>query len=156
MKLKHTRLQLFLEIICLLLLIGMFAFAAIKWQNLPEKIPGHFNASGQIDRWADKSELWIIPGMTGFLYALITVITFIPSIWNIPGKIKEENKTAAYSCIKTMIIALKLELVAVFSTITFFSVNVSPLPVWFTPLFLILVFGTILLGVILTVRKGRK
>ncbi|NLO48590.1 MAG: DUF1648 domain-containing protein [Clostridiales bacterium] len=156
MKLKHTRFQLLLELICLLLLLAMFAFVSAKWQNLPEKIPAHFNAAGEIDRWGNKDELWFLPGISVFLYGLITAVTFLPAIWNIPGKIKEENIPAVYTCTKTMLIALKLEVILVFFTITYFMTIASPLPGWFTPFFLIFVFGTILCGVILTVRKGRQ
>ncbi|MEM0963526.1 MAG: DUF1648 domain-containing protein [Bacteroidota bacterium] len=37
------------------LALGLIAWAVMLWPAVPEKIPAHFDASGEPDRWADRS-----------------------------------------------------------------------------------------------------
>lgn len=91
MKLKYTKMQTVFEIIGALLLAGMFAYVFLEWGRLPEKIPVHFNAAGEINRWGDKSEIFILPGVGMALYLLITLISHFPSSWNVPVESTEET-----------------------------------------------------------------
>ena len=87
MKIKYTKFQITLEIISLLLVIGMIAFVCLRWNQLPKQIPGHYNAMGEVNRWGSKNEILIMPIMSALLYALLTVVSFIPMLWNIPVQI---------------------------------------------------------------------
>lgn len=51
-----------------------FAYLAFIWADLPEKVPVHWNGSGQIDRYGDKSELIMIPFLVSVLTYLILLI----------------------------------------------------------------------------------
>lgn len=52
-----------------------FAYLAYIWPSLPQRVPMHWNASGEIDRWGDKSETLMIPIlMTGLVYVLFLII----------------------------------------------------------------------------------
>ena len=52
-----------------------FAYLAYIWPSLPQKVPMHWNASGEIDRWGDKSETILLPVlMTGIVYLLFLII----------------------------------------------------------------------------------
>jgi uncharacterized membrane protein len=55
-----------------------FAYLAVIWNSLPQQVPMHWNASGQIDRYGDKAETLIIP----FLLPVLTylIFTFSPRI----------------------------------------------------------------------------
>jgi uncharacterized membrane protein len=55
-----------------------FVYLAIIWNNLPEKVPVHWNYKGEIDRWGDKFSLIIILFLLPVLiYVLMTVIPLI-------------------------------------------------------------------------------
>lgn len=63
------------EIPYLLIALLPFAYLAYIWSSLPERVPMHWNASGEIDRWGDKSETLMIPIlMTGLVYVLFLII----------------------------------------------------------------------------------
>ena len=47
-KLKYTKLQIVVETIGLLILIGTIAFICIRGKQLPPQIPGHYNAMGKM------------------------------------------------------------------------------------------------------------
>ena len=48
------------------------------WEKIPQTIPTHYNFQGTADAWGDKSMLlWMIPGLSLFLYLLLLVIPLI-------------------------------------------------------------------------------
>jgi len=52
-----------------------FIYLASIWNSLPEKIPTHWSAKGDIDHWGDKSFLISVPFMLPvFIYILFLVI----------------------------------------------------------------------------------
>lgn len=52
-----------------------FVYLAYIWPTLPQRVPMHWNASGEIDRWGDKSETLMIPLlMTGLVYVLFLIL----------------------------------------------------------------------------------
>ena len=52
-----------------------FVYLAYIWPSLPQRVPMHWNASGEIDRWGDKSETLMIPIlMTGLVYVLFLIL----------------------------------------------------------------------------------
>jgi Protein of unknown function (DUF1648). len=82
-KLKYTRLQIVLEILGFLLFVGMIAFVFTQWDQFPQRIPAHYNATGEVDDWGDRNVILHILASV-FLYVLITVFSFLPKTWNIP------------------------------------------------------------------------
>lgn len=55
-----------------------FVYLAYIWNELPKQVPMHWNASGEIDRWGDKSELLLMIFMlTGITYFIFLVIPYI-------------------------------------------------------------------------------
>ena len=55
-----------------------FVYLTYIWNELPNQVPMHWNASGEIDRWGDKSELFMMLFMlTGITYFIFLVIPFI-------------------------------------------------------------------------------
>jgi len=63
------------EIPYLLIALLPFAYLIYIWPSLPQKVPMHWNGSGEIDRWGDKSETIILPFlMSGLVYFIFLVI----------------------------------------------------------------------------------
>ena len=60
-----------------------FIYLAYIWNELPEKVPMHWNIKGEIDRFGEKSELLLIP----ILLPLLAYIIFL-----IVPKIDPKNK----------------------------------------------------------------
>ena len=55
-----------------------FVYLAYIWNQLPQKVPVHWNAKGDIDRYGDKAELILIPLLLPFLAYIIFLV--IPKI----------------------------------------------------------------------------
>ena len=144
MKTKYNKLQIVLEIIGAIILMAFVIFLISSWSGISEKIPAHYNMSGEVDRWGSKNEILILPIIGGILYVGLTALTFIPKIWYVPTAKNEESKEAVYICIKTMVIILKAELIGTFFYIAYYSVNSQGLPIMFLPTELLVIFGTVI------------
>ncbi|WP_300382384.1 DUF1648 domain-containing protein [Clostridium sp.] len=144
MKTEYTKLQKLLELVGLILILLFIGFIAMSWGGLPDKIPGHYNAAGVVDRWGDKWEIIMLPIITIILYAGLSVISLFPQLWNVPQTKKESNKYLVYSTVKTMLILMKVELVANFFLINYFSVKGMNIPALYTPVFLIVIFVSLI------------
>lgn len=156
MKLKYTWPQIFLEIAGAALIAGTAVFLVLNWNTFPERIPTHFNMLGQADAWGPKSDSLFLPILGVGLYVLITVLTFFPAIWNMNLRYKEENKTAVYQTVKTMILVLKIEVVAIFLYIFYYMASAQNLPGYFTPAVLAFLLVPILLFLLRAYRVGNK
>ena len=61
-----------------------FLYLGYIWQELPNKVPVHWNAKGEIDRYGDKTELLLIPFLLPLLiYVIFLVIPYIDPKKNI-------------------------------------------------------------------------
>lgn len=55
-----------------------FVYLAYIWNELPKEVPMHWDTSGEIDRWGDKSELFMMLFMlTGITYFVFLIIPYI-------------------------------------------------------------------------------
>ena len=72
--------NLFSKLEWILLLIALIPSFLLYWfwEKIPQTIPTHYNFQGNADAWGDKSMLlWMIPGLSLFLYLLLLVISLI-------------------------------------------------------------------------------
>lgn len=82
--------------------IGMMALAAmvtmivLQWSRVPETIPAHFGANGEVDRWGSKWELLILPVIAIVLYLFMQFIEARPHTHNYPARLNDTNRAAFY------------------------------------------------------------
>lgn len=66
--------------------------SALAWPELPERVPGHFGAGGEVTRWDSPSFLsWFGPAilglvLAGMLYGLARLLPDRPHLFNFPDK----------------------------------------------------------------------
>lgn len=81
------------EIPYLLIALLPFAYLAYIWSSLPQRVPMHWNTSGEIDRWGDKTETLIIPilmsGIAYFIFLIIPKIDPKEKLQNMGNKLKD-------------------------------------------------------------------
>lgn len=152
MKVKNSVFDYIIEVICWGLVVGIPLYLLMNWQQIPEQIPMHYDAMGNIDRWADKGELIVMPIVTLIMYTFMTIIERFPQVWNTGVKVTEENQARVYRVLKNLVKTMKLIVIADFSFMTINSLIGRDLPVWFTPVVLLLVFGNIIFWIIKLVK----
>jgi uncharacterized membrane protein len=155
MKLRHTKLQVVLEAICATLIIAMFVLPLVGWNTIPDKLPMHFNAAGEIDRMGNKDGLIVLPVVGVILYGLCTFVSFILRVWTIPSAKQDDRTFQVFRDLTGMIIFMKTELLVFFLIITLSMMYVRPLPAIFTPGVYLIVFATLIYYIIRIVRHSR-
>jgi hypothetical protein len=132
--------------------MGVIIYLFVAWGSLPDKVPGHYNAAGEIDRMGSRYELLITPIVGWLMYLGISVVERFPQVWNTGVTVTEENKERVYRVIRNMLSTLKIIMILVFVFLTINSSLSTPLPVWFTPTYIILIFGTLILFIIRLIK----
>jgi hypothetical protein len=137
----------------MLCLLGTVLYLVINWGNIPDEIPGHYNALGQVDRITKKSSIIALPIVTAIMYIGMSAIERFPQAWNTGVTITEENKNRLYRIMKDMLKTTKLLIVVVFSYMTINSAIATQLSPWFLPVFLILMFGSMIYYIVKIIRN---
>jgi uncharacterized membrane protein len=78
---------------------GMFALAAIRWSAVPDQVPIHWNAAGEVDGYGGKFvALLLMPIMTLGVYLLLR---FIPRID--PARLNYESFAGTYLLVRVLV-----------------------------------------------------
>lgn len=144
MKIKRGKLDIVLNMLCLIMLISTILFFIINWAKIPDKVPMSYDFTGNINRWVLKSELIILPVSTLILYIFMTIIENFPQVWNTGVKVTEENKEQVYSILLHLISTMKFIVVCVFMYLTVQAASGLKLSAWFLPIFILVIFGDLL------------
>lgn len=144
------------EALSLLLVIGTVVYLIVMWKSIPDTIPAHYNAAGEVNRWGGKSELIFLPIIGGILYFFITLIQQYPQAWNTGITVTEQNRERVYQILGNLISTTKLMVLLVFSSLTVLSSLGLSLPVWYLGVFLAVLFGSIAFFLVQLSKERRK
>ena len=142
-KIERNALDILETIVSLLSLVGVVVYLILTWKTIPDQIPAHYNAAGEINRWGSKSELIVLPIISWLMFGLITLIERFPSIWNTGVRITDDNRTEVYRLLKNLIAVVKMFVLLMFGSLTVISSLSLSLPVWYILAFIGLLFGAI-------------
>jgi uncharacterized membrane protein len=151
-------------------LVGLGTLAVLYWitwaalngtDHLPDRIPTHFDISGNPNAWGSPKFLLFLPVVATGVYLLITVISAIPATRiNLPVRVTPVNLPFIQQQTRNMIAWIKAEMACLFVYVQWSiiqaarnsAIHLSRLMV---PLFLVCVFGTV--GAYLTIIvRGAK
>lgn len=133
--------------------LGSLIFLIYIWNGLPDEVPVHYNALGEVDRWGSKMELLILPIVGAFIAVLMQLFEKFPESHNYPERLNKENAKAFYLLSRKMLNKLKNICLIIFSLILIESVSIAlgwgnGFGVWFLPIAILSVFILIVLGII--------
>lgn len=111
-----------IEAVSVIILLIIFFLPQYYYNDLPAKIPIHFNISGQPDNYAGKVLIWLLPFLSLFFYLGFTILKRMPHILNYPGhrtlnKNKEQYKIAVRILRYLLLVVLASFLYLVYGTI---------------------------------------
>lgn len=143
-----TRFEWLLEVICVVGVISFFGLIAWKYPQLPASVPQNFGPNGQPEAWGDKSAVLILCLIIAALYAMLSMLSKNPHVFNYPFALTEHNIEDQYRLARTLIYTVKLEMISIFLFTGWKMIEVSlgqadGLGVYFLPLFVGLLFSTI-------------
>jgi uncharacterized membrane protein len=149
-----------LDIASALLMLLTFVYLLSIWNDLPQRIPTHFNAAGEPDGWGGKEEIWTLPIIGLLLFIFISVLCKFPQLFNYPVQVTAENAPRLYLWGRQTMKWLNFELVFFFSLGSWHSVQAAfketGLGIWYLPALIIVIFGTIIISLIRFQRKIRE
>ena len=136
-----------LRLAALILLLGNIGFVLYHLPQLPETIPTHFGANGEIDGWGSKYSIIAPVGIQSGICLLLMFLARHPEMHNYMAPITEANKKRMYAASSAMLEKLNVAVGIIFVTISYSIVNQS-LPIWVIIFELIALFGLIIFHVI--------
>jgi uncharacterized membrane protein len=142
-KIERNALDILETIVSLSCLVGVAAYLILAWGTIPNQVPTHFNAAGEIDSMGGKHSLLLLPIVSWLLYGLMTLIERFPQAWNTGVFVTENNRDAVYRLLKNMMAMVKMFIMLLFASLTLISAQSLSLPVWYLLGYLVLLFGTI-------------
>lgn len=149
-EIAQTTTDRMLDVIGALGIIVMIALVIAYFGQLPDTIPGHFDYKGKVNGMSGKSVVLVLPAVAVVTFIGLTIGVRFPHLFNYPLPITEQNAERQYKNSALMIRILKTLCVFVFLYLTYATIQnamgeLQGLGVWFTPVALVLVFGTIAL-----------
>jgi len=147
-KLEWSALDKIMEGLGLLALVLLLALPIYYYPELPDRIPRHYDASGQITAYGGKGMIWVMPILGLITYAGLFFLNKIPHLFNYPITISPENVARQYHMATRLIRTLNVIIVVTFLYMTYATIqnalgNQEGLGKEFIPVFLFALLGTI-------------
>ncbi|RZS94838.1 DUF1648 domain-containing protein [Cecembia calidifontis] len=147
-KLERSALDKIMEGLGFLALVLLLVLPIYYYPELPDRIPRHYDASGQITAFGGKGMIWVMPILGLITYAGLFFLNKIPHLFNYPSTITPENAERQYRMATRLIRTLNVIIVVTFLYTTYATIqnaigNQEGLGKEFMPVFLIALFGTI-------------
>ena len=153
-----------MEVLCLglLAILCWVTYAALNGaEPLPDRIPTHFDISGQPNAWGSPGFLWFLPVIGTGLYLLMTFLSSIKfRRYNLPVPVTEANLPFLQEQTGMMVAWIKFELLCLFvylqwSIIQSARSDVFRLSPLLIPVFLVVIFSTVGWNLAAMIRGAR-
>ncbi len=146
--LPQTPQTLILDAIALAGFAALWVVVLQAWGRLPAQIPTHFGIDGRADAWGNRAWFWLLPSLGTLHIVLFTVLRRFPHTFNYLVPITPDNALQQYTIACSLLNWLKAEVLWGFAYIEWQMAQVAlsgsgGLGVWFAPVFLVVIFGTI-------------
>ena len=140
-----------LAVLCFLF---MLIFIIVKYPSLPDMLPSHYNARGEIDGWSGKASAAFFPPIIGFFLLLILgPIQFFPQIWNNTQGVPAYKLPRVIRSTRTGLCLMLFLMEAFFGAVALCTVHLMPLPGFVSYLFMGLIAVIIVYILVQTFRK---
>lgn len=131
------------EILSLALVVATLAYILMSYSALPDRIAGHFNASGEITDYTGKGVIWLLFGIEALMYIIMTALIFIPGQVenpNMPWDMDERYKENIAAETVSLLGETKLMCLAMFSYMCRSIISQKPMSL--VPVFVLCVLIT--------------
>ena len=151
--------------------IGLMTLGYLYWityaalngpERLPDRVPTHFDISGQANAWGSPNTLWLLPVIGSGLYLLFTVLGSIRfRSYNLPVRVTEENLPFIQEQTSVMLAWIKFELLGLFVYIQSWiiegvrtgNLRLSPAVI---PVFMVVILGTVGVNLAILISGAKK
>ena len=113
------------------------------WNQIPDRIPMHYNEAGVVDRWEDKSSLILLFFIIAMLMGLMSIVVYVVKC-NLKSAYTKKTEKSALEIVYPMIILMNLAMQCMFAYITFCTATARNLGKAFLPIMVLSI--TVLIG----------
>lgn len=115
------------------LLIVMGTLFVMQFKELPERIPMHYNAAGEIDRYGSKWGLLLLPAIGTGMFVMFFLFSYFLKRWKCELIARKcgENEWKAAVLVENMLGTMELFVVALFFVIFYYQLSGKTLGAWF-------------------------
>lgn len=157
-----------MTVLSFLALLGVTLFVLLRWSSLPAQIPVHYDGAGQPSGYGGRGELISLMVVSWLMLAVLTVLSFFPQTWNLPGTGRRAVRIASFRTVSIgavgqspralqaaadMLAVLRLEIALLFSWLLLCSSQAKPVGAWFLPVMLAAVLANVLVGLVRSRKK---
>ena len=139
-----TRYQRIADILAPVFLLGSIVTILILWHRLPEEIPTHYNAAGEIDGYGGRGTLLLMPIIGLVTDLVVALVGRFPRSWNTGARVTVLNRARVYRLVRDLMADLRLSTALLFGG---FGLYLASLPEHFS--------GWVPAALILLVTKKR-
>ena len=109
-----TRWQRIAGILAPVILLGSIAYILIIWHTLPEQIPTHYNAAGEIDGYGGRGTLLLMPIIGLVTDLVVALVGRFPQSWNTGTRINVLNRARVYRLVRDLMADLRVAMALLF------------------------------------------
>ncbi len=95
------------------------------WHSLPPMLPSHFGLDGLPNRYAPRSILWFVFGVSVFVFVLTVIVERYPHTFNLPKPSGDADRPRLEALALDFIGWMRLEITCTFAYILWSIVNVG-------------------------------
>jgi len=108
-------------------IVEVAAIAALLWAFCPlffynsvdnnTLVPVHYNLSGEVDGWSDRTSLWVLPSIALLFYVGLSMLQRCPYMYNYPCEVTKENADHLYRMGVQLVRHVKVLFILIFAHI---------------------------------------
>ena len=110
-----TRYQRIAGILAPVILLASIAIILILWRRLPEEIPTHYNAAGEIDGYGGRGTLLLMPIIGLVTDLVVALVGRFPQSWNTGARVTVLNRARVYRLVRDLMADLRLSMALLFA-----------------------------------------
>lgn len=139
------------------LVVLTWAWVIYFYPSLPDTIPTHYNASGEVDGFGSKPSLLILPVLATILFVGLLLLSRKPRLYNYPVSVTPENARRLYKAGSRAIRYIAVFIPVIFGIIIYSTIQTARgemqgIGKWFLPFALI---GTTAPTIVMLIRISR-
>ncbi len=113
------------DILSWTLLLFILIMTARLYNDLPDRVPTHFNVRGQVDGWGTKQSVWLLPAVSVLMFGLFQLSLRFPKLINYPVRITPENAQRQYDLARTFLRVLRTSVLVLFFLIQWITLQTA-------------------------------
>lgn len=112
-----------MQLLGLVALVVAFVHILWHWPTLPNEVPSHYNALGEVDAWSNKWFIFFPPTIGLVLWLVLSQIHKYPQFINVP--IPDKPSAKQMQTVMLLITCIQLEISLIFSYLSIKDVYVA-------------------------------